>query len=357
MNNISENTNSKSKKSRNIYVSMLKLIAACSVVFIHIHAPGNWGKAMDCLARYAVPLFFMISGYYAFGAKESQIIKRIKKLIILTVIASAVFFAWACYYKYAISDVSISDYLLSLIRMKTIANFIFMGINPFNGHLWYLATMIVVYIIYLLFLKFWNPEEKKNYTPLYIAALCAFLFQIAFGYKSLAVGLDVSYKLYRYGFFFGFPIFALGLFIHQYQERIIENYNFTSKKAILLIILGFALSIIQWFGIGKVEMPLGMFLVIINLMLICMTKPQLQTESKSFDIFIRCIEKTSTFVYIFHPLIKNVFSAYEDTVPAIKSITSREWLYPFFAILVCVTVGMCYSLITEAIRAKNMAMY
>ena len=62
------------KPARNGIVSAYKLIAACAVVFIHFPFPGAFGKWVDCLARFAVPLFFAISGYYAYRVDAGRLV-------------------------------------------------------------------------------------------------------------------------------------------------------------------------------------------------------------------------------------------------------------------------------------------
>ena len=40
-------------------LDLWKCVAIYSVIFIHILLPGQIGVAVNCLARFAVPLFFL----------------------------------------------------------------------------------------------------------------------------------------------------------------------------------------------------------------------------------------------------------------------------------------------------------
>ena len=42
-------------------LDLWKCVAIYSVIFIHILLPGQIGVAVNCLARFAVPLFFPVS--------------------------------------------------------------------------------------------------------------------------------------------------------------------------------------------------------------------------------------------------------------------------------------------------------
>ena len=48
-------------------LNFLKCFACIGVVFIHITFPGRFGEIVRLGADYAVPVFFMIAGYYAWG--------------------------------------------------------------------------------------------------------------------------------------------------------------------------------------------------------------------------------------------------------------------------------------------------
>ena len=50
------------KLHRNETLECCRILAAVFVVFLHVPFPGLLGKTVNCLARFAVPLFFAISG-------------------------------------------------------------------------------------------------------------------------------------------------------------------------------------------------------------------------------------------------------------------------------------------------------
>ena len=52
---------------RNQCLNFLKGLGSTGVVFIHITFPGLTGEIISKMAQFAVPVFFMITGYYALG--------------------------------------------------------------------------------------------------------------------------------------------------------------------------------------------------------------------------------------------------------------------------------------------------
>lgn len=63
-------------KNENVSLNILKGIACFNVVMIHCTFPGAIGKIISGLARFAVPLFFAISGYYIYSRKQREIEKN-----------------------------------------------------------------------------------------------------------------------------------------------------------------------------------------------------------------------------------------------------------------------------------------
>ena len=51
-------------ENRNNNLDILKTICAFLVICIHIPFPGSVGAIITPLARIAVPIFFMITGYF-----------------------------------------------------------------------------------------------------------------------------------------------------------------------------------------------------------------------------------------------------------------------------------------------------
>lgn len=63
------------------YVDILKALCAFLVVCIHAPFPGIVGDYFTALSRVAVPIFFMITGYYyAYTVKQNKSINQIIKI-------------------------------------------------------------------------------------------------------------------------------------------------------------------------------------------------------------------------------------------------------------------------------------
>ena len=61
---------------KNDCLNVCKGIAAFFIVFIHCNFPSPVGGMMNGLARFGVPLFFMVSGYFSYGKGMDTVKKR-----------------------------------------------------------------------------------------------------------------------------------------------------------------------------------------------------------------------------------------------------------------------------------------
>lgn len=64
--------------NRNCSLDFCKGVGCIFVVFIHVTFPGGLGQAVKSLGSFAVPLFFMISGYYCSNSTEGGGITYVK---------------------------------------------------------------------------------------------------------------------------------------------------------------------------------------------------------------------------------------------------------------------------------------
>lgn len=79
---------------RNSLLNFLKGCACIGVVFIHIPFPGLIGVVFQKSAQCAVPIFVMISGYFAYSVEGDvcpKVIRRAKRIGSITVCAIAMY--------------------------------------------------------------------------------------------------------------------------------------------------------------------------------------------------------------------------------------------------------------------------
>ena len=62
-------------REKNQRLNIVKAIACASVIVLHCPFPGIVGKILYGFARFAVPFFFMVSGYFVYADDAEKVIR------------------------------------------------------------------------------------------------------------------------------------------------------------------------------------------------------------------------------------------------------------------------------------------
>ena len=215
--------------TRNNNIDILKSICAFLIVCIHVPFPGFVSNYITALSRIAVPIFFMITGYfYTDVVKKGRTARQIKKILILMVEAILVYFVWKWFYTAVASD---ADFISSTFTVKNLLKFVFFNDSPLNGHLWYLGAILYVLIITAI------AKKLKITKVLYWLAPVLLTIDLVLGKYSLVLfNREFPYILVRNFLFVGIPYFCIGRMI---RERVGQKIN---KNTAALLIFIFSLT-------------------------------------------------------------------------------------------------------------------
>lgn len=286
-------------RSRNQAMECCKMAAAILVVFLHVRFPGEAGRFIERTVCFAVPIFFAITGYFNYGANHAAVARRMKHILWLYLVAVGVDLAVRVFAAAYVGD-DILHYLIWYFpRPEEWANLLVFHAAPRGGQLWYLIALCLCYAVLWLYVRFFG-EETVDYRPLYGVGMALFSVLLALGILAPAAGMDMPYLLYRNGYFVGLPMFIFGIFIHQYQERILKNYQLTTKKLIGLTLLGGILGIFQGYTVGMGQMPLGTVIEVAALMMLLVSHPVLIDHGGIWTAVVSKFGSWSTYIYLFH---------------------------------------------------------
>lgn len=285
---------------RNYGLDFLKFICAFMVICIHKNFPGWIGSAILPITRIAVPIFFMITGYfYSNTKKKCSEKKQIVKIIRLCVEANALFFIWNIFHS-LIAGNSVTEYLYSLLNIKTWLKFVILNESPFSGHLWYLCAVLYVLVIIYYFEKRWDRKYLYPLIPLLL------LTDLVFGKYSLLIWKrNFDYIYVRNFLFVGLPYFLLGDIIFRTKKK----YNF---KLLISLSIFFAITtllervVLGLYGLnaGRDHYISTTFLAICIFLLFLYYGNEKNNRCYMFFSNIGC--KMSTAIYIIHPILIQV---------------------------------------------------
>ena len=86
---------STSTKARNRTIDILRLTAAFAVICLHnFSGSGVWaGETIVTLSRFAVPLFFLFSGYFSAGFSRKRKLWQVLRIFTLTLLSNLAYLA------------------------------------------------------------------------------------------------------------------------------------------------------------------------------------------------------------------------------------------------------------------------
>ena len=281
-------------ENRNNTLDVMKLVASYMVIFIHVLFPGKMGVAADALGRFAVPLFFFVSGYYAYGASPETIRARTVRLVRLSLFAFLFYIAYdglrmLLYLEFE----QFIQFLTGWMNLKIFLKLVVFNTPVYNFHLWYLLACVYVYGLYYAAVKFAVPEKW-----IFTLSGLALLVHLFLGEFLSIFHIVVPISLVRNFALMGIPFFGFGLLARKYKCKIegVSNWAIAAAMAI-----GMLESLLSVFLFGKNELYLGSVLVLAALVAIFIKYPNVHYPS-----WLLSLTGCSTYIYIFHPILPGI---------------------------------------------------
>lgn len=332
-------------KKQNNTLNFLKGLACLAIVWMHTNSGGLVNQIIVCMARFGIPVFFMVSGYFTYKDNKVDYTKVLTKKIIhilkLIVIATLVYVIWHWVADPFIKTGNIPNILNSIersIHSINIFNILVLNINPFCGILWFLNALLYCYLLWLLISKI------KNKRIVYLVAIVILFTGIlarAFIQYNHTMPEDININYFRNWLFMGLPFFTIGYLIHDYQERIVKVFK--PKYMIVVAIIGMIMSFAERLVV-PLEVFVGTVIVSVALFIFAVEKPDLI----KIPIINRVGERFCFFIYIVHIIVRDIVSAIFDRVGINNKVVL--WIMPIIVFALCYIFAMCFYAISDKIR-------
>ena len=204
------------------YLDLLKIVACIGVITIHV-AMQNVKNALvtttiystfnfySSIARYAVPVFLMVSGVFMLDPKRDVSIKKIYTKYIPKILCC--FIVWSFVYGLIYHDLSFDSFLKG------------------NYHLWYLIMLIGIYIA-TPFLRVITRDLRTTRYFIIVGIIFAFIIPNMFDILRLIPALDgfekhlfqLNHRIY-FGFGVCYPVYyLLGYYLHNISISKVKEY-------------------------------------------------------------------------------------------------------------------------------------
>lgn len=312
----------KTISQRNTGLDILRILACYMVVQVHTGeffyigeggtvingSDAEWVNLYNSLARSAVPLFIMISGFFLLPVKEktSDFFKKRFTRVAIPFIVWCILYS---VYQLVRGQVDLSAALLNLLKIPV--NF---GVDI--GHLWYIYMLIGLYLVAPV-VSPWLQTASRKTIELYLSlwGMTLFIPYIHLIYPEIwgECFWNQTPMLYYFSGYLGYMILAF--YIKKYGARW-KTWNIPA--GILLILIGYTITAqgfssrletaryipdleLTW-GYGTINvamMALGLFLLLKD---VRFRNPDTRTSRIITDI-----SKLTFGIYLIHIMILNFF--------------------------------------------------
>lgn len=297
----------KNENQRNDGYDILKSLCAFLVVCIHTPFSGLFGECVTTISRIAVPIFFLISGYF-FNASVDIQKKQIKKVFVLYSISNLLY----CLIDFINCFIRGQLYsFYSKFSITSFLKFIIFNESPFASHLWYLGAILYVRLVVYLFYSFFLKRARLLYFLIPILLLC----DLVFGKYSLVFfDFNIPFILVRNFLFVGIPYFVIGIYL--------KNNNFEHKRVshvscficIFLGILFILTSLVEHFILKALNLNavrdhyLSTTFLAITVFYFFSGKKWNSTKYTQLPKYVG--RNLSMYIYIIHPIFISLFKVF-----------------------------------------------
>lgn len=324
-------------------LDILKAICAFFVVCIHVTFQGQLGVGVASLARFAVPVFFMITGFFydktVFNNKEKH---QLKKILILLVSSDVMYYLLRGF-KAALEG-SFSKYIAETFTLKRLFEFLVFNKTVSSGQLWYLGAILYVLLIFGVLRKFVPQWEKVAYIITPILLVCNFVLGRYLFFSG-------SEFIVRNFLLTGFPCFTIGMFLKKYEKKteFIKNSNFLS---VVLIAVFTAAVFLEKTVLTRLNATPNREVYISSILLAAVLVIVFSKESwngSKLKITKTVGRKFSSLIYIFQSLVVHFVGV------VVLNLNLKSLYIPIAPIVIFVATTVfsaCYCFVKEKLKAR-----
>lgn len=289
--------------TRKSEIDILKCICSFAIVIIHTPFEGAVGTILRIFSRVAVPIFFMISGYY-YSFDSKRINRQIRKITYVIVFSHLLYFIFDILMDY-IAHVNLYMFNKNESTIDVISQVIIFNVSPAYTHLWYVLAYLYILILF-------RRIDLRHISSKLLAVVSVFLLfgNLIFGkYSYLILGKSMEPYVSRNFLFTGIPFYLLGYLISKKSGNvsIINKYGARFFIPILLILSFLSVvekSILSLIGESSTgDIYITSIMLVVTLFLYALYINDSTKKNRGKNVFAKIGNKYTLLIYIMHPII------------------------------------------------------
>ena len=318
-------------KSRNQNIDAVRAIACIFVVLVHCVLPGAFGQYVISYARFAVPFFLLVSGWFAYSPDRKVAVRKaarkLKDTALLTLSGTLLYIGWNSYNQYHPRRKLLHWLISYFSNQESWFNLLVYNRAVFLcSVMYYLFMMLYVYLIVIVLGKLGLLRKSRWFIPVGLV-------------WNYALGAVFNAPWYHSGNFLltALPFFLLGgLLRERFEEKPLPR-----KYLLGALGLGLVLTFVESTLLGDVYCYVGSMVTAVAALLLCV--------SGTFSMpgwLAGFGRKYSTYIFILHCGVRDTLNAMTK-----NTFGSRHpWLMPFVAIAISVAIGFIIELVKAGIQ-------
>lgn len=328
-------------RRRNPYLDVMKAIACIFVVLIHCMFPGKTGLFFRAVARFAVPLFFAVSGYFFYHSDKQQlshsVYRKIKHLFWIILISGVGYFILEIMKNIVLAKGSfeIGKFFGELVSGKNILRLFITNTPLVYMPRWFLFALIYCYLVMLFFCKK-GMDNKWLYgvSVLGLIGLLSLEYISALTEKEFGFYLGNSETFVTFKNIFCFralPWFVLGMGLKSFYVKL-ETINIWIYW--VMCIVGTMMTLTEASIIGDKSIYFGSILIVAGMFGLAIRKNKDSCKSRFFSMISYIGQSLSLYIYILHGAVMDGFALIEKVIFRECESALYLWIKPILVIIV-----------------------
>lgn len=328
-------------------LDFLKLFCSFLVVCIHRPFPEPTGAIATAIASMAVPVFFMITGYFYSVTKDHhKEIPQIKKIGSYFLYANVLFF-FLKLGDFFLEKKTVLGFFRDDFAPNALWTFLFLNESPFHGHLWYLGAILYVLVIVFWVDRFWGRE--KLYPVIPVLLITGLLLG---NYSLLVLGKEFSSVLSRNFIFLGLTYFLIGDLLSKFHTKC------KSRNLLWLAVLFAMLILLERYLLDTFNMNtaanhyLGTAFLALFAFLAALNSAD-HSDNRFYKWCCFAGSKLSLNIYILHPIFAAAFVKAISFVNNVSIKTVLRYSSPFLVFGLSIVTSWVIYMLGEQVKKRS----
>jgi len=297
---------------------LLKYICCFLVIFIHADVPAAADTLLLPVARVAVPLFFMISGYFYRGVLErGREGRRIIKVFGLAIAGNLIHIGWRIF-RLILDGESIGAFFAEYFDGPSLLKLVLFNYTPYRNALWYLFAFLYTLLLTCVLRRI----LKDKWDRIHILIPVLIVGNLVLGaYSGVIFGKALPVYISRNFLFCGMPYFLLGDCIASRKNRV-PSKIWVAALLFLATTVGESI-LLKHFGIAdETDHYITTFFLAVTVF-VFFREVSDRISATAIVAKIASLGQYSFVIYIIHPIILELWSkGYGMIAPRIGSLSA-----------------------------------